>query len=134
MNVEKNSYTFIFATIMVLIVAALLATTAISLKPHQEKNVALEKKQNILSSIGVDVERNMADKEYSKYIVEELVLNNKGEEIDGIAFDIDLAKELKKDSKDQLLPLFIAEKDNSRKYIIPLRGRAFGDLYGDLWH
>ena len=101
MNVEKNSYTFIFATIMVLIVAALLATTAISLKPHQETNVALEKKQNILSSIGVDVERNMADKEYSKYIVEELVLNNKGEEIDGIAFDIDLAKELKKDSKDQ---------------------------------
>ena len=72
MNVEKNSYTFIFATIMVLIVAALLATTAISLKPHQEKNVALEKKQNILSSIGVDVERNMADNEYSKYIVEEL--------------------------------------------------------------
>ena len=56
MNVEKNSYTFIFATIMVLIVAALLATTAISLKPHQETNVALEKKQNILSSIGVDVE------------------------------------------------------------------------------
>ena len=130
MNVEKNSYTFIFATIMVLIVAALLATTAISLKPHQEKNVALEKKQNILSSIGVDVERNMADKEYSKYIVEELVLNNKGEEIDGIAFDIDLAKELKKDSKDQLLPLFIAEKDNSRKYIIPLRGKG---LWGPIW-
>ena len=130
MNVEKNSYTFIFATIMVLIVAALLATTAISLKPHQETNVALEKKQNILSSIGVDVERNMADKEYSKYIVEELVLNNKGEEIDGIAFDIDLAKELKKDSKDQLLPLFIAEKDNSRKYIIPLRGKG---LWGPIW-
>ena len=130
MNVEKNSYTFIFATIMVLIVAALLATTAISLKPHQEKNVALEKKQNILSSIGVDVERNMADEEYSKYIVEELVLNNKGEEIDGIAFDIDLAKELKKDSKDQLLPLFIAEKDNSRKYIIPLRGKG---LWGPIW-
>ena len=130
MNVEKNSYTFIFATIMVLIVAALLATTAISLKPHQEKNVALEKKQNILSSIGVDVERNMADKEYSKYIVEELVLNNKGEEIDGIAFDIDLAKELKKDSKDQLLPLFIAEKDNLRKYIIPLRGKG---LWGPIW-
>ena len=130
MNVEKNSYTFIFATIMVLIVAALLATTAISLKPHQETNVALEKKQNILSSIGVDVERNMADKEYSKYIVEELVLNNKGEEIEGIAFDIDLAKELKKDSKDQLLPLFIAEKDNSRKYIIPLRGKG---LWGPIW-
>tara|TARA_B100000927_G_scaffold291658_1_gene295291 strand:- start:1962 stop:2675 length:714 start_codon:yes stop_codon:yes gene_type:complete len=130
MNVEKNSYTFIFATIMVLVVAALLATTAISLKPYQETNVALEKKQNILSSIGVNIERNMADKEYSKYIIEELVLNNKGEKIEGIAFDIDLAKELKKEPENQLLPLFIAQTKNGKKYIIPLRGKG---LWGPIW-
>ncbi|MEC9302940.1 MAG: NADH:ubiquinone reductase (Na(+)-transporting) subunit C [Bacteroidota bacterium] len=130
MNVEKNSYTFIFATIMVLIVAALLATTAISLKPFQETNVALEKKQNILSSIGVDVDRNIADKEYSKYIIEELVLNNKGEKLDGVAFDIDLAKQLKKEPDDQLLPLFVAKTENGNKYIIPLRGKG---LWGPIW-
>lgn len=130
MNVEKNSYTFIFATIMVLIVAALLATTAISLKPFQETNVALEKKQNILSSIGVDVDRNFADKEYSKYIIEELVLNNKGEKLDGVAFDIDLAKQLKKEPDDQLLPLFVAKTENGNKYIIPLRGKG---LWGPIW-
>ncbi len=130
MNVEKNSYTFIFATIMVLIVAALLATTAISLKPFQETNVALEKKQNILSSIGVDVNRNIADKEYSKYIIEELVLNNKGEKLDGVAFDIDLAKQLKKEPDDQLLPLFVAKTENGNKYIIPLRGKG---LWGPIW-
>ena len=130
MNVEKNSYTFIFATIMVLIVAALLATTAISLKPFQETNVALEKKQNILSSIGVDVDRNIADKEYSKYIIEELVLNNKGEKVDGVAFDIDLAKQLKKEPDDQLLPLFVAKTENGNKYIIPLRGKG---LWGPIW-
>ena len=129
MNVEKNSYTFIFATIMVLIVAALLATTAISLKPFQETNVALEKKQNILSSIG-DVDRNIADKEYSKYIIEELVLNNKGEKLDGVAFDIDLAKQLKKEPDDQLLPLFVAKTENGNKYIIPLRGKG---LWGPIW-
>ena len=130
MNVEKNSYTFIFATIMVLIVAALLATTAISLKPFQETNVALEKKQNILSSIGIDVDRNIADKEYSKYIIKELVLNNKGEEVDGVAFDIDLAKQLKKEPDDQLLPLFVAKTENGKKYIIPLRGKG---LWGPIW-
>mgnify|MGYP001485111537 FL=1 len=130
MNIEKNSYTFIFATIMVLIVAALLATTAISLKPFQETNVALEKKQNILSSIGVDVDRNIADKEYSKYIIEELVLNNKGEKLDGVAFDIDLAKQLKKEPDDQLLPLFVAKTENGNKYIIPLRGKG---LWGPIW-
>ena len=69
-----------------------------------------------------------------KYIVEELVLNNKGEEIDGIAFDIDLAKELKKDSKDQLLPLFIAEKIIQENILFLLEGKDYGDLYGDLWH
>tara|TARA_B100001248_G_scaffold262678_1_gene260820 strand:+ start:16328 stop:16996 length:669 start_codon:yes stop_codon:yes gene_type:complete len=115
---------------MVLIVAALLATTAISLKPFQETNVALEKKQNILSSIGVDVDRNIADKEYSKYIIEELVLNNKGEKLDGVAFDIDLAKQLKKEPDDQLLPLFVAKTENGNKYIIPLRGKG---LWGPIW-
>tara|TARA_B100000963_G_scaffold69795_3_gene58196 strand:- start:16889 stop:17602 length:714 start_codon:yes stop_codon:yes gene_type:complete len=130
MNVEKNSYTFTFATIMVLIVAALLATTAISLKPFQETNVALEKKQNILSSIGIDVDRNIADKEYSKYIIEELVLNNRGEKVDGVAFDIDLGKQLKKEPDDQLLPLFVAKTENGNKYIIPLRGKG---LWGPIW-
>ena len=133
MNVEKNSYTFIFATIMVLIVAALLATTAISLKPFQETNVALEKKQNILSSIGVDVDRNIADKEYSKYIIEELVLNNKGEKLDGVAFDIDLAKQLKKEPDDQLLPLFVAKTENGNKYIIIVNNITFSEVLFVFW-
>ena len=49
MDVNKNSYTFSFAAIMVVIVAALLSIAAIGLKPFQSKNVLLEKKQNILS-------------------------------------------------------------------------------------
>ena len=74
MNVEKNSYTFIFATIMVLIVAALLATTAISLKPHQETNVALEKKQNI----SFHSQKKMKKKrQYWKPIQKNILLNIK---------------------------------------------------------
>ena len=52
MDVNKNSYTFLFAILMVIVVAALLSTAAIKLKPFQDVNVVLEKKQNILSSVG----------------------------------------------------------------------------------
>ena len=43
MNVNKNSYTFGFATVMVVVVASLLSLAAINLKPFQDKNIELEK-------------------------------------------------------------------------------------------
>ena len=44
MDVNKNSYTFGFAAVMVVVVAALLSVAAISLKPFQSRNILLEKK------------------------------------------------------------------------------------------
>lgn len=130
MNVNSNLYTFGFATIMVVIVAALLSYAAIGLKPFQDRNIELEKQQNILSSVGINIQRDLADEAYSKYIKEELVINFEGEEIDGIAFEVDLNKELKKDQADQLLPLFISNIDGLKQYIIPLRGKG---LWGPIW-
>ena len=57
---------------MVIIVAALLAYTSISLTPYQDRNIELEKKQNILQSVGVEVERDNSEILYSQYIKEEL--------------------------------------------------------------
>ena len=130
MNIDSNSYTFGFATIMVVIVAALLSYAAIGLKPYQDRNIELEKQQNILSSVGINVERELAEEAYSKYIKEELVLDYKGEEVDGIAFEIDLKKELKKDQLNQLLPLFTSNINEEKQYIIPLRGKG---LWGPIW-
>jgi len=130
MDVNKNSYTFSFAAIMVVIVAALLSIAAIGLKPFQSKNVLLEKKQNILSSVGININRGDADVQYPLYVKQELVLNANGEIVDGIAFDVDLQKELKKDKNLQLLPLFISEVDEKKQYIIPLRGKG---LWGPIW-
>ena len=130
MNVDSNSYTFSFATIMVVFVAALLSYAAIGLKPFQDRNIELEKQQNILSSVGITVERDSAEITYSRYIKEEMVLNYKGDEVDGIAFEVDLKYELKKDQDNQLLPLFISNIDNAKQYIIPLRGKG---LWGPIW-
>ena len=51
MNINSNLYTFGFASIMVIVVAALLSITALSLQDRQDRNVELEKKQNILNSV-----------------------------------------------------------------------------------
>ena len=130
MDVNKNSYTLGFAAIMVVIVAALLSVAYIKLKPYQDRNIELEKKQNILSSVGITVDRDNAEAKYSTYIKSEIVLNNKGEEVEGSAFDVDLGKEIKKDVNTQLLPLFISEVDGTTSYIIPLRGKG---LWGPIW-
>tara|TARA_R110002072_G_scaffold15884_10_gene63110 strand:+ start:4409 stop:5209 length:801 start_codon:yes stop_codon:yes gene_type:complete len=132
MDVNKNSYTFIFATVMVVVVAAILSYASTSLKPFQDKNKELESKQNILKSIGVNVERDGAEEAFKKYIKEELVIKG-GEQVmepDVAALDINLAKEIKKEGSDRTLPLFVADKDGATCYIIPLRGKG---LWGPVW-
>lgn len=130
MDVNKNSYTFVFAGVMVVVVAALLSFAATALKPFQDKNVSLEKKQNILSSIGVEVSRDEAETDYDTYIKQELVINN-GKVKEGVdAFTIDLSKEIKKSPEERDAPLYVAEKDGSTFYIIPLRGKG---LWGPIW-
>lgn len=130
MDVNKNSYTFAFAGVMVVVVAALLSFAATSLKPFQDKNVVLEKKQDILKSIGVEVSREQADVDYGKYIKQELVINN-GEVKEGVpAFNVDLSKEIKKVPAERDAPLYVADKDGETFYIIPLRGKG---LWGPIW-
>jgi len=131
MDVNKNSYTFLFASLMVLVVALLLSVSYVQLKPFQDRNIELEKKQNILSSVGINILREEAEDTYDKYIIEEVVVDNQGEKVLGYsAFDIDLAKEIKKSSEDQLLPLFVSEMNGKKQYIIPLRGKG---LWGPIW-
>ena len=116
---------------MVIIVAALLAYTSISLTPYQDRNIELEKKQNILQSVGVEVERDNSEIIYSQYIKEELIIDDKGNVLDGSAFDVDLGVEVKKNIADQKLPLYISIlEDSSRCFIIPLRGKG---LWGPIW-
>lgn len=130
MDVNKNSYTFMFAGVMVVVVAALLSFAATQLKPMQDENVRREKMQNILSSIGVEVSRDDADANYKEYIKKELVISNDQLKEGVDAFNVDLAKEVKKEPLDRDAPLYVAEKDGEMYYIIPLRGKG---LWGPIW-
>ncbi|TRO64037.1 Na(+)-translocating NADH-quinone reductase subunit C [Christiangramia sabulilitoris] len=122
---NSNGYTFMFAVIMVVVVAAVLAFAATSLQPTQQENVRKEKMQNILATVGIETDRDGAKELYDQYIVEEIALREDGTADESIdAFKVDLAKELKKPVEEQVFPLYIAEVEGSRYYIVPLRGNG----------
>lgn len=128
MDRNSNGYTFLFAGVMVTVVGALLAFTATSLKPAQDENVKKEKMQNILASVGVDVDREAAPAKFTDVIKEQLSLNEDGTvKTDVKAFDVDLKEELAKPADKQTYPLYVAEQDGKKFYIIPLRGAGLWD-------
>ena len=128
MDRNGNQYTYLFAVIMVIILAGLLALTATRLKPIQDQNIKAEKMQKILSAIGIHVDRLASQDAFKKYIVQTLSLRQDGSDDQSVAaFDINLKKELKKDPSSQRYPMYIAEKENQTFYIIPLYGAGLWD-------
>jgi len=128
----SNRYIFIYSVVMVVIVAIALTVVAVLLKPKQEYNQRVEKMQNILVSVHVESTTKNAEELFKKYITESLVVNAKGDVIDGInAFDVEMHIENKKKSEDRNLPIFICSAENGQKYyIVPVRGKG---LWGPIW-
>lgn len=155
-DVNSNKYTFIFAAVMVIVVATLLALASESLKPMQKENVANEKRQNILNSIGIEVDATGAETAYKENLVEALVLDANGEVVENpkdSAFNIDVLKDYKaglsgiyKTNADDMeamkasllawgeggvtYPLFILKKGGENVYVIPMVGTG---LWGPVW-
>ena len=136
---DKNSYTIIFAIGMVLVVGALLAFAAASLKPTITENVRLEKPQNILYALGVNdndessavfISTDKAPEAFSKYITQQLVIEGDKINEDDKAYLIDVKKEkssAKDPNYDRKLPLFVGEKDGKTFYVIPIYGKGLWD-------
>ena len=128
MNRDSNGYTFIFSGIMVLVVATALAVTSSSLKGLQAENVRKEKMQNILSTIGIQTDREQAESLYTKYITAELALVSDGSvDVQAKAFEINLNSEIKKPVVEQRFPLYLASVEDQKYYIVPLRGAGLWD-------
>lgn len=133
MDTNKNSYTIIYAAVMVIVVALLLALVSSGLKETQTTNVKLDKKKQILSALQINLEDQDAAALYDQYIVKELVVNTKADilsEVKGEAFDIDIVKEAAKPLESRHLPIYVAQMEGQIKYIIPLRGAG---LWGPIW-
>jgi Na+-transporting NADH:ubiquinone oxidoreductase subunit C len=117
---------------MVIVVALLLALAALQLKPYQDKNIEVEKKQNILASINIIATPANAAELYAKYITNSYVVNTKGEHLDGIdAFRVDIKTELSKPKEERALPVYVSTfEDGKNAFVVPLRGKG---LWGPLW-
>ena len=104
-NTNGNVYTFVYATVMVVIVAFLLAFVASALKPMQDANVARDKKNQILTSLNVTgLKGDAIDKKYAEVITEEL--------------------------QEQGGTVYVATVNGATKYVLPVKGRG---LWGGLW-
>lgn len=131
MKSYSNTYIFIFSSILVIVVAAILSVAAMTLQPFQKKNIEINKKQNILTSINVESTAQDAESLYNKIILESFTINvdgKKNNEVD--AFKVDMKKELDKPLEEQNLPVFISSIDNSTQYILPVYGKG---LWGPIW-
>lgn len=123
LNTNSNAYTIIYASVMVIIVAFILAFTSSSLKDIQKKNVELDKMKQILSALRVDSKGQDAQALYEKYIRQDQIVDANGNVVDEKGGFNNVQ------SKDKLT-VFVAEVDGQTKYILPLNGNG---LWGPIW-
>lgn len=134
-NKESNTYTIIFVTILILIIAAALSTVNFLLVPKQKHNLEIEKKSNILTSINVFCPKDSVELLYKKYIIDSYVVDYSGNVFKNEdAFIIDIKEEMKKEKTERKMPVFIAKIDeNNYKMIFALIGKGlWGEISGYL--
>lgn len=132
-NTNSNVYTIVYASVMVIIAAFLLAFVASVLKSPQEANVANDKRGQILSSLNIRNVNDVTD-EYNKVILHDLILDANGQVIkeDG-GFEVESKDITAKNPADKKLPLFVAKVNNDTIYVVPLYGRGlWGGISGYL--
>jgi len=131
---QSNLYIILYAAAITVVCGGLLAFASQSLKPMQDANVELERKQNILMTVmplkkGDDINALYAAK------VKESVIDFQGNVKEGMKpTEVDIAKEYKKKPEERLLPLYEfrdeADPTKVNNVVLPIYG--FG-LWNDIW-
>ena len=130
MNTNSNSYTIIYASVMVIIVAFLLAFVNSSLKETQNKNIELDTKKQILTSLNASAEDlKDADAAFAKYQMKDMLLQEGGKlaEYTDKKFPTSFEKEAKENNR---LHVFVADVNGEKKYVFPVYGAG---LWGAIW-
>ena len=144
----SNSYIFRYAAILVILVAVILSTAAMILKPMQDKNIATARMRGILEACNLRPTTADAVQLYEQFITREIVINPQGEEVSVYdvkskqfisgstrAFNVDLKVELKLKyaNEDFILPLYQYINQNDTFLVIPVHGRGlWGPIYGNI--
>lgn len=130
MNRNSNIYSILYASIMVILVAGVLAGVSLLLKEKQQANIDAEKMQNILRAADVKVERTEAKALYNEMIKQAFIVNVNGEKISDdpqATFGVDMGKEIKKKAEERQLPVFVFQNKGETKFVIPVAGVGMWD-------
>ncbi len=154
MAINKNGtgYTFGFAIVMVVVVGAALATTAMSLKPLQQANAADKKMMDILGAVKVDSQRDNAKQLFAEYVISRTGINSSGQQVvlkqgeveptdADDPFNIDIKKDYRShkpakgdlswsNANDLTFPVFECQKEGQTYYVVPMVGSG---LWGPIW-
>ena len=111
-DINSNGYIFLYATILVVVVAVLLTAAALWLQPFQDRNAKNEKRINILRAAGIpDVNKDNAALLFEKHCTSQFLLDENGNP-----------------TEDGTLPLFVIDRQVS---VIPMKGNGlWGPISG----
>lgn len=147
MNTNGNAYTVIYTTVVVALVAAILAFVAMTLKPKQDANIKAETISQMLTAAQFYTKDECSamgnDKvleAYSQNIKEAYTISLKGEKVRDLNTEvksIELQDGLKaqnkniKDGSDAAdLPVYVFNKDGKSVTVVPVYGAG---LWGPIW-
>lgn len=134
----STRYILIFTIVMCVLVALLLSGMFYATKPVADQNEKVFNKRAILAAVDAHLEtnsKNMSDQQVLDVFnsqVEQVAVNTQGEVVEGVqAENIDMAKERKKPESERILPFFVYNtKDGKKFYIISVRGNG---LWDEIW-
>ena len=118
---NSNAYIVFYSTVMVVLVALLLAVTSLSLKDRQQANEINEKKDAIVASLGL--EKGTYDQVIDAYVV-----NAAGEKVAVEGEVISLLNKLADNYAEGKYVVF--ENKESGEVVIPVTGKG---LWDDIW-
>ena len=111
-DINSNRYIFLYATVLVVVVAVLLTVTALWLQPFQDRKKKNEKRINILTAAGIpNVNAKNATLLFEQHCTASSLLDENGNP-----------------TEDETgLPLFVIDRQTS---VIPMQGNG---LWGPIW-
>lgn len=133
LNTNSNTYTIIYSSVIVVVVAFLMAFVFQALKPAQDANVALDKKKQILAALNIEIlpmNKLLLNMLRTSRLIKLLMLPAKLYQkvlkvVKKIGFKLNSA-----DYKAGKLALFVCKVNGETKYVMPVYGMG---LWGPIW-
>ena len=118
MNRQSNTYTIIYASVLVLVVGVVLSVVYQALRPKQIENIDNDTKRQILAAARITPSEghSIADL-YAEHIKSSYIVDMAGKKTDsGVdPFKVNIGLESKKEASERLLPVFECTTDTGWK-------------------